>query len=277
MPPPSEAPPDPTDAHVAAGPERLQRTLARAGYGSRRGAEDLIRQGRVRVGRRVATLGDRVDPARDRITVDGVPVATHPELRYFAFNKPAGVTTTLRDRHASRTVQEYLPTGPPVVPVGRLDRDSEGLLLLTNDGTLGHRLQHPRYGVEKEYLVEVKGDARQAALRRLEDGILLADGPARARRTAVVQRGGGRSAVSIVMLEGRKREVRRMFEAIGHPVTRLVRVRLGPIRLGRLSPGRVRSLARTEVDALYRLTGLDRAVPTRSRDAASRRPKATSR
>jgi 23S rRNA pseudouridine2605 synthase len=224
----------------------------------------------------MATLGDRVDPWRDHITVDGVPVATHPELRYFAFNKPAGVTTTLRDRHASRTVQEFLPPGPPVVPVGRLDRDSEGLLLLTNDGTLGHRLQHPRYGVEKEYLVEVSGESPRAVLRRLEDGILLSDGPARARRAAVVQRGGGRSALSIVMLEGRKREVRRMFEAIGHPVTRLVRVRLGPIRLGRLAPGRVRSLTRTEVDALYRLTGLDRATPTRSRDAAAAARKALS-
>jgi 23S rRNA pseudouridine2605 synthase len=223
----------------------------------------------VEVDGRLATLGDRVDPSRARITVDGVPVPAHPELRYLALNKPEGVTTTLRDPHAERTLTALLPPGPRVYPVGRLDRESEGLLLLTNDGELAHRLQHPRYGVEKEYLVEVSGVLPRSALRRLTGGIELEEGPARAVRTGPIQRGSRTSALSVVMLEGRKREIRRMFEAIGHPVTRLVRTRLGPIRLGRLPPGKVRPLSTDEVHDAYRITGLDRAqrrTRTRERD-----------
>ena len=143
-------------APAPAEPERLQRVLARAGFGSRRACEELIREGRVQVDGRVATLGDRADPARSSILVDGVPVAVDPSLLYFALNKPPGITTTLNDPHARRTLVAFLPEGPRLFPVGRLDRESEGLLLLTNDGRLAHRVQHPRFGIEKEYLAEVR-------------------------------------------------------------------------------------------------------------------------
>ena len=146
-------PPDPEpDAQ-----ERLQKTLARVGFGSRRSAEDLIRSGRVTIGGHVATLGDRIDPSRDQVAVDGIPIPVNPEVRYFVLNKPAGVTTTMKDVHAAKTLGPYLPPGPRVFAVGRLDRESEGVLLLTNDGELAHRIQHPSYRVEKEYLVEVEG------------------------------------------------------------------------------------------------------------------------
>jgi 23S rRNA pseudouridine2605 synthase len=194
----------------------------------------------------------------DQVSVDGVPVPVHPELRYFAFNKPTGVTTTLRDPHAARSLTAFLPPGPRVFPVGRLDRDSEGLLLLTNDGDLAFRLQHPRFGIEKEYLVEVDGRLARSAHRALSTGIPLEDGLARAVRVGPVLPAAGRSAVRMVMGEGRNREIRRMLEALGHPVRRLVRVRVGPVRLGRLSPGDVRPLTPEEVAALYRQTGLTR-------------------
>lgn len=250
--------------------ERLQLTLARVGYGSRRSVEDLIRQGRVRIGGRVAVLGDRVDPASDRITVDGALIPANPELRYFAFNKPRGVTTTLRDPHAERPLTEFLPPGPRVFPVGRLDRDSEGLLLLMNDGELGRRLQHARFGVEKEYLVEVEGALTPAALRRLTQGVELEDGMARALKVHGLSRTGGRSSVFVVLGEGRKRQVRRMLDAVGFPVRRLVRVRIGPIRLARLAPGQVRPLETREVAELYTVTGLDRATVGSTKGRASK-------
>jgi 23S rRNA pseudouridine2605 synthase len=221
--------------------------------------EDLIRGGRVEINGRVAVLGDRADPEKDRVSVDGAPVATHPDLRFYAFNKPAGVTTTLRDPHAQRSLASYMPSGPRVFPVGRLDRESEGLLLLTNDGDLGHRLQHPRYGVEKEYLVEVEGSLPHRAVTELRSGVALDDGPARPLRIEKVERAGGRSSLRLVMAEGRKRIVRRMMAAVGSPVTRLVRVRVGPVKLGDLPPGKIRPLLGDEVAALYRQTGLDRA------------------
>jgi pseudouridine synthase len=208
---------------------------------------------------RVAALGDRADPSRAIITVDGAPVPTDPELRYFAFHKPAGVTTTLRDPHAARSLAPYLPPGPRVVPVGRLDRETEGLLLLTNDGELAFRLQHPRFGVDREYLAEVEGSLPDPVARRLVRGVELEDGVARAAAVGRVQRSRGRSALTVVMREGRKREVRRMLAALGFPVRRLVRIRFGPIRLGRLPPGRLRPLSLEEVRDLYRVTSLDRA------------------
>ena len=250
--------------------ERLQRILARAGLGSRRAVEDLIRAGRVTVNDRTATLGARADPTTDRVAVDGVPVPAHPDLRLFKLNKPAHVTTTLRDPHAARSIAEFLPPGPRVFPVGRLDRDSEGLLLLTNDGDLAHRLQHPRFGVEREYLLEVQGSISRDALRRLEEGVQLDDGTARAIRAGAVQRRHDRSSLLIVMGEGRKRELRRMLEAVGFPVRRLVRVRMGPVRLGDLRAGQVRSLSSTETRDLYRAVGLDTAIPrSRQRPTSS--------
>jgi len=236
--------------------ERLQRALARAGLGSRRACEDLIASGRVKVNGRVATLGDRVDPARDVVVVRGHRVSTDPELRYFAFHKPAGVTTTLRDAHAAADLRRYLPPEPRLFPVGRLDRDSEGLLLLTNDGELANRLAHPRHGVEKEYLAEVEGTPTERHLARLRRGVQLDDGPAKAIGARGAGGSGGRGALRLVMGEGRKREVRRMLDAVGLPVRRLIRVRIGPLRLGRLRAGEIRELDPDEIQALYRAAGL---------------------
>jgi 23S rRNA pseudouridine2605 synthase len=232
-------------------PERLQRSLARAGFGSRRACEDLIRDGRVRVDGRVAVLGDRADPSRSTITVDGVRIAADPALRYYALNKPRGVTTTLGDSHARRTLAEFIPKGPRLFPVGRLDRDSEGLLLLTNDGRLANRIQHPRFGIEKEYLAEVSGHPGRGVPNRLTSGVRLDDGPARAVAARLVGTKGGTAALRVVMVEGRKREVRRMMEAVGHPVVRLVRTRIGPLRLGSLRVGESRQLAPEEVRSLF--------------------------
>jgi pseudouridine synthase len=236
--------------------ERLQRALARAGLGSRRACEELIAAGLVTVNGRVATLGDRVDPERDEVRVRGHRVNVNPRLRTFALHKPPGVTTTMRDPHAASDLRRYLPRGPRVVPVGRLDRDTEGLLLLTNDGELANRLMHPRYGVEKEYLAEVEGVPTERQLARLRRGVELEDGVARAVTARSVARTGGRGAVRLVVTEGRKREVRRMLAAVGLPVRRLIRVRVGPIRLGKLRPGDVRELEPQELLALYRAAGL---------------------
>ena len=233
-------------------PERLQKLLARAGIGSRRACEELIRDGRVTVNGEVAVLGRRVDPERDVVEVDGGRVPLDPELRYFALHKPAGVVTTADDPQGRPTVADLYPPGPRVFPVGRLDLESEGLLLLTNDGELANRLTHPRFGVEKEYLAEVEGDPTPAALRSLTRGVDLEDGVARARSASKVAGSRGRTAVRVVMTEGRKREVRRMLAAVGLPVRRLVRTRLGPVRLGRLEPGASRLLEPGEVAALYR-------------------------
>lgn len=230
----------------------MQKALARAGLGSRRACEDLIREGRVTVNGKVATLGNRVDPSTDRVEVDGAQVPLDPGLRYYALNKPRGVVTTARDPQRRRDVSSYYPAGPRVFPVGRLDRDSEGLLLLTNDGELANRLTHPRFGAEKEYLAEVEGTASDRAVARLVRGVELDDGLAKAHAARRVGAARGRQAVRIVMAEGRKREVRRMLAAVGLTVRRLVRVRVGPVGLGRLRPGEVRALTGNEVRALYR-------------------------
>lgn len=226
--------------------------LARAGLGSRRACEELIRGGRVRVNGEVAELGRRVVPTRDRVEVDGARVPLDPELRYYALHKPRGVVTTAKDPQGRSDVSAYYPEGERVFPVGRLDRETEGLLLLTNDGELANRLMHPRYQVEKEYLAEVDGTPSQRVLSMLTRGIELEDGLAKARSATAVAGSRGRSAVRMVMTEGRKREVRRMLEAVGLPVQRLVRVRVGPIRLGRLQAGQVRQLDPAEVRELIR-------------------------
>jgi 23S rRNA pseudouridine2605 synthase len=236
--------------------ERLQRTLARAGLSSRRGSEELIKAGRVQINGRPASLGDKVDPEQDEVRVDGVRLSVDPGLRYVAFHKPKGVTTTMRDRHAERDLRDFLPEGPRVFPVGRLDRDTEGLLLLTNDGDLAHRLAHPRHGVEKEYLAEVDGSPTPARIGKLRRGVELDDGIAKAVDARSVGRAGGRFAVRVVMTEGRKREVRRMLEAVGLPVRRLIRTRVGPVRLGRMKAGELRDLSYEEVRDLYRAAGL---------------------
>jgi 23S rRNA pseudouridine2605 synthase len=242
--------------------ERLQRSLARAGFGSRRACEEVIAAGRVQINGTVATLGDRLDPAVDEVRVDGSKVNVDPELRTFVLHKPRGVTTTMRDPHAERDLTAFLPKGVHLFPVGRLDRDTEGLLLLTNDGSLAHRLTHPRYAIEKEYLAEVSEPPSNRQLSRLRRGVELDDGTAKAvdARSAggAAGRGGagGRGGVRLVMVEGRKREVRRMLDAVELPVRRLVRVRVGPIRLGKLGPGEIRELEPEDVRALYRAAGL---------------------
>jgi len=230
--------------------ERVQRALARAGFGSRRSCEELIAAGRVTVNDAVATLGDRVDPETDRLKVDGVGVNLDPNVRYYALHKPRGVITTMHDPQGRPDIRAYLPEGPRVFPVGRLDLDSEGLLLLTNDGDLANRLLHPRYGIEKEYLAEVEGEATDRQLARIRRGVDLDDGPAHAVSVRLVAASGGRGALRLVMTEGRKREVRRLLAAVGLPVTRLVRLRVGPVKLGTLAPGALRELTPEEVRAL---------------------------
>ena len=231
--------------------ERVQRALARAGFGSRRACEQLIADGRVTVDGVVATLGDKLDGTVSAVRVDGLEVNLDPDVRYYALHKPPGVVTTMRDPQGRPDIRGFLPSdGPRVFPVGRLDRDSEGLLLLTNDGELANRLMHPSHGVEKEYLAEVEGEPTARQVARVRSGIDLDDGPARAVRARVVAASRGRGAVRLVMTEGRKREVRRLLAAVGLPVTRLVRLRVGPITLDGMSPGDVRPLQRAEIQAL---------------------------
>ena len=245
--------PDPPSRHGAHEEgERLQKLLARAGLGSRRACELLISAGRVVVDGQVAILGTRADPASAHITLDGVPVIVDSTLVYWLLNKPAGFVTTARDPQGRPTVMELVPSEPRVFSVGRLDRDTEGLLLLTNDGNLAELLSHPRHGVEKAYLAEVEGVPAPGAMRRLREGVKLDDGPARATRAQVVQESAdGGSALEIVLKEGRKRIVRRMCAEIGHPVRRLVRTRIGPLTDPKLKPGALRPLTPQEVRALY--------------------------
>jgi len=248
--------------------ERLQRALARAGYGSRRACEELIVRGDVRVNGAVATLGDKVDPRKDRVTIGRTSVNLDPDVRYRKLNKPAGVVSTMRDTHGRDDLRRFLPAdGPRVFPIGRLDRDSEGLLLLTNDGDLANRLLHPSYGIEKEYLAEVSGMPTAAQLRQARSGVDLEDGPAKARSIRLVETRRGRAHLTLVMTEGRKREVRRLLAAVGLPVTRLVRVRIGSVRLGRLRSGEVRDLTAEEILDLQRLVA--------KAERSARRPETT--
>jgi len=230
------------------GPEKLQKVLARAGVASRRAAELLILEGRVVVNGEVATVGQRVDVATDVLEVDGALVAANPDLVHYLLHKPAGVVTTARDPQGRPTVVDLLPAEPRVFPVGRLDADTEGLLLLTNDGELTHRITHPSHGVEKEYLAEVEGSPTRGALRRLREGVELDDGPTAPAKASLV----APNLVRLVIHEGRNRQVRRMCEAVGFPVRRLVRTRIGPITDTTLKAGEWRALAPEEVAALAR-------------------------
>jgi 23S rRNA pseudouridine2605 synthase len=235
--------------------ERLQKVLARAGFGSRRVCEDLIDDGRVTVNGRTAVLGTRVRTESDEVAVDRVPIGVAPGLVHYLLNKPAGVVTTAEDTHGRPTVLELVPAEPRVHPVGRLDLDTEGLLLLTNDGTLTHRLTHPSFGVDKEYLAEVEGRPSRGALRALREGVSLEDGPtAPAAATLVAE-----NVIRLTIHEGRNRQIRRMCEAVGHPVVRLVRTRIGPLRDQKLRPGEWRPLTTDEVRELERAaSGVDR-------------------
>jgi 23S rRNA pseudouridine2605 synthase len=242
--------------------ERLQKVLATAGWGSRRTCEQLIADGRVTVNGEVAVLGRRVDPDVDLIEVDGAPVGVRPGLVHYLLNKPAGVVSTARDTHGRRTVVQLVPTEPRVFPVGRLDADTEGLLLLTNDGELANRVAHPSSGVEKEYLAEVElvdgGGVSPAAMRTLRSGVELEDGITAPAKVSQPSPG----VLRIVIHEGRNRQVRRMCDAVGHPVRRLVRVRIGPLTDRRLKPGEWRELTPDEVR--------DLAVSTAAKPAGGR-------
>lgn len=243
------AEPDPSDEG-----ERLQKVLARAGLGSRRTCEEMIADERVTVDGEIAILGARVDPATARIEVDGVPIGVRPDLVHYLLNKPTGVVTTADDPQGRRVVVDLVPAEPRVFPVGRLDYDTEGLLLLTNDGDLTHRLTHPSFGVEKEYLAEVEGQPNRGSLRRLREGVELDDGLTAPATVGVVSP----SLLRIVIHEGRNRQVRRMTEAVGHPVRRLVRTRIGPITDPHLPPGAWRELTIDEVRALERAAAGER-------------------
>lgn len=228
--------------------ERLQKVLARIGVGSRRTNEILIAEGRVSVNGEVAILGARVDIAVDEIEVDGSILSTMPDVVCYLLNKPTGVISTADDPQGRPTVVEMVPAEPRVFPVGRLDADTEGLLLLTNDGALTHRLTHPSFGVEKEYLVDVAGKPSRAAIRSLREGIELEDGMTAPAAVAAV----GETGLRITIHEGRNRQVRRMCDAVGHPVERLVRTRIGPLVDPRLRPGSWRPLEQDELLDLQR-------------------------
>lgn len=236
--------------------ERLQKVLARAGIGSRRAVEELIREGRVAVNGEPARLGQRVDLRKDEVALDGSRVPLLTELASYLLNKPAGVVTTAADEAGRVAVLDLLGVDARVWPVGRLDMDTEGALILTNDGDLTLGLTHPRFGVTKTYVAEVRGSVGRRALRDLARGIELEDGPAAAMEARLSGRSGGNSMLELVLLEGRNRQVRRMMEAVGHPVVRLVRTGIGPLHLGRLKSGTVRRLSGAEVRGLYRACGM---------------------
>lgn len=228
-------------------PIRVQKAVANAGLMSRRAAEEAIRAGRVAVDGRTAVLGDRVDVAGQQVTLDGIPIPVNPELETYLLYKPVGVVSTTADPEGRPTVTDLVPGGARLYPVGRLDYDSEGLILLTNDGELANRVTHPRYGIAKRYLALVRGNPGKADLRRLLDGVDLEDGPARALSATIIGRQGPATMVEMTMGEGRNREVRRMFEALGFEVTRLVRTAIGPINDRSLKPGQSRRLSTAEI------------------------------
>lgn len=236
--------------------ERLQKVLARAGFGSRRICEELIEDGRVTVNGDTAILGRRVDVSHDEICVDGAPVGVLPGLVYYLLNKPEGVVTTAFDTHDRETVMDLVPQDPRVFSVGRLDIDTTGLLILTNDGQLTQFLTHPSHGVEKEYIAEVQCGPRgvsHGALRALREGVELDDGMTAPAEVGQIEPG----VLRIVIHEGRNRQVRRMCDAVGYPVLRLVRTRIGPLRDTKLRPGQWRELTTDEVRSLSRAVDID--------------------
>jgi 23S rRNA pseudouridine2605 synthase len=236
--------------------ERLQKVLAHAGVGSRRAIEGLIEAGRITVNGKVATLGDKVDASKDQVEVDGSRVPLGVDLVHYLLNKPPGVVVTASDPEGRPTVLDLIPEGPRVWPAGRLDIDTEGLLVVTNDGDLSYRLTHPSFEIPKTYVAEVAGNVSERTARLLARGVELDDGPTAPARVVVTGRGQGASLVELTIHEGRNRQVRRMFEAVDHRVLRLVRTELGPLKLGRLKPGSLRKLGPQEVAVLYRAVGL---------------------
>lgn len=254
------------DRHQVVG-ERLQKILSRAGVTSRRKAEGLILEGRVSVnGVVVRELGTRAVWGKDEIRIDGAAISSSVEKVVLAFCKPRGCVTTLRDPQGRTTVAHVLGDLPwRLYPVGRLDYDAEGLLLMTNDGELAHRLQHPRYKVAKTYEVEVKGNPDADALVRLEAGVELKDGVIAAAGVVILAAGPGSARISLTVREGRYHLVKRMCEAVGLPVLRLRRTRIGPVALGALRPGAKRRLTSGEARSLRRAVGLEPPGKSRSK------------
>ena len=237
---------------------RLQKVLAAAGVGSRRHCEELIGEGRVEVdGETVRRYGARVDPEHQVIRVDGMRIPSRQDLVYLALNKPAGVLTTMSDDRGRPTIADFLGEYPErLYHVGRLDYDTEGLMLLMNDGELAHRLAHPSYGVLKTYVADVPGPLPRDVGRRLLSGVELEDGVASADKFRVVEQAGSRALVELTLHEGRKHIVRRMLAEVGHPVSRLVRTHVGPVALGSQRPGTTRPLTTREIGELYAAVGL---------------------
>lgn len=241
--------------------ERLQKVLARIGIGSRRVCEDLIADGCVTVNGEVAELGRRVDAEHDEVAVNGVIIGVRPGLVHLLLNKPAGVVTTADDPQGRPTVLELVPEEPRVFPVGRLDMETEGLLLLTNDGDLAHRLTHPSFGVEKEYIAHVDGEPTRGELRLLREGVMLDDGITAPAKAAML----GPGVLRLTIHEGRNRQIRRMCDAIEHPVKRLIRTRIGPLADRKLKPGQWRPLTGEELRSLERaaVSRSDKSPPAR--------------
>ena len=238
--------------------ERLQKVLARAGVGSRRVSEDMIEAGRISVnGAQVTVQGMRVHPGRDKIAVDGVRIEIREDRVSYAMNKPPGVITAMSDDRNRPTVGDMVgDLAKGLVHVGRLDQDTEGLLILTTDGELAHRLAHPSYEVRKTYLAQVSGSVPRDMARRLRSGVELDDGPVKADSFRVVDTHAGQSVVEVVLHEGRKHIVRRLLAHVGLPVSRLTRTAVGPIELRAMRSGTIRKLSREEVGALQELVGL---------------------
>jgi pseudouridine synthase len=226
---------------------RVQKAIAASGLMSRRAAEDLIREGRVSVDGARAGLGDRVDVTTQTVELDGTPIPVNPALETRLLYKPTGVISSASDPEGRRTVVDLVASPVRLYPVGRLDYDSEGLILLTNDGDLANRVTHPRYGILKTYVALVEGNPGKKDIRALLDGVELDDGPARARSARVVGREGESTIIEMTMGEGRNREIRRMFDALGYEVLRLVRTAIGPISDRSLKPGQSRLLSVVEI------------------------------
>jgi len=232
-------------------PERLQKILADRGLASRRKAEDLIREGRVTVNGKVAVIGEKADPEKDAIKLDGRRLSVSPEKMYVLFYKPKNVVTTLRDPEDRPTVMDLLPIPKPrLFPVGRLDYDAEGVILLTNDGDLAHQLAHPSHEVPRTYWVKVKGKPEKEEMQRLSRGIRLEDGITAPCAIAPLRETEGNTWVEMVLHQGKNRQVKRMWEKIGYPVLKLKRVGFGGLKLGSLQPGEYRLLRPEEVQKL---------------------------
>ncbi len=245
--------------YPVSGAMRLQKFLAQAGVCSRRAAEELIRQGRVEVNGEKAEIGRSVDPLNDRVSLDAKTVSLRSQRLVLAFNKPAGCVTTASDPQGRRTVLDFIPDlGARIFPVGRLDYDAEGLLLLTNDGELANRLIHPRYGISKVYDVKVKGHPDKKALEQLRSGVRMQEGVTAPAGVEIIRELPGAAWVRITLHQGWNRQIKRMGEAVGHPVLKIRRVACGPVRLGSLRPGRYRLLRMDEILKIYEEASLNK-------------------